>query len=72
MRVQRRDLKVGRILHEDDQFVTLEIGKTDETVFHLQQSEETGETVGGDRFLTLIFVRQDGHAGAEVWDPFGV
>lgn len=64
-------LKVGRILHEDDDFVTIEVGKRDDVTFHLQQ-DDTGETVGGDKFLTILFV----HATAEkpgavqAWDPF--
>lgn len=70
MRVQRRDLKVARVLHDEGDKVILEVGKTDEVSFQLQQSEETGETVGGDHFLTLIFVKAHEAGGAEVWDPF--
>lgn len=70
MRVQRRDIKVARVLHDEGDKVILEVGKTDEASFQLQQDEETAETVGGDRFLTLIFVRSTPPAGAEVWDPF--
>jgi hypothetical protein len=63
------DLRVSRVLSEDNDFVVLEVGKRDDVVFHLQQSEETGETVGGDKFMTIIFVRQvDGKI--ETWDPF--
>lgn len=57
------------MLAEDADFVTLEVGKRDDVVFHLQQ-DENGETVDGDRFLTVLFVRADGSGGAEVWDPF--
>lgn len=61
-------LKVARVLHEDDDFVTLEVGKRDDCTFHLQR-DETGETVGGDRFLTMVFVHNvDGKAVP--WDPF--
>ncbi len=63
-----KDLRVGRILAEDGDFITLEIGKRDDVPFHLQQ-DETGNVVGGDRFLTLVFVRSvDGRV--ETWDPF--
>ena len=63
------DLRVSRVISEDNDFVVLEVGKRDDVVFHLQQSEETGETVGGDKFMTIIFVRQvDGKI--ETWDPF--
>lgn len=64
-------LKVGRVLHEDDDFITLEIGKRDDVTFHLQQNDN-GETVGGDRFLTIIFVHADeaNPGTATSWDPF--
>lgn len=62
-------LFVSRVLHEDDDFITLEVGKRDDVVFHLQQDDE-GETVGGDRFLTIAFMRDAGHGTAENWDPF--
>lgn len=66
--VGRAEMKVARILHEDDDFVTLEVGKRDDCVFHLQQNEE-GETVGGDRFLTLLFMHNEDGV-ARPWDPF--
>lgn len=63
-----QQLKVARVLHEDDDFVTLEVGKHDRVEFHLQQNDE-GETVGGDVFYTVVFVHEvDGRAVA--WDPF--
>lgn len=64
-------LKIGRVLHEDDDFVTLEIGKRDDVTFHLQQ-DESGETVGGDRFFTVVFVHADksNPGNAVSWDPF--
>lgn len=62
-------LRVSRVLAEDDDFVTLEVGKRDDVTFHLQQNDE-GETVGGDKFFTVLFVNSDGDGGAEAWDPF--
>lgn len=67
MEAKRSQIKISRILAEDDDFLTLEVGKRDDVVYHLQQNEE-GETVGGDRFLTLLFVRNT-DSGMEVWDP---
>lgn len=72
MKVPSELLKVSRVLHEDDDFVTLEVAKHDNVTFHLGQNEE-GETVGGDRFLTVLFVRATPEAGAgaaSAWDPF--
>lgn len=66
--VPRAHLKVSRVLAEDDDFITLEVGKHDGVTFHLQQNEE-GETVGGDRFLTIVFLHEvDG--SAETWEPW--
>jgi len=65
---RREDFKVARVLHEDDDFVTLEVGKNDSVVFNLQQNDE-GEVVGGDKFLTLLFVHQVENK-MEVWNPF--
>jgi hypothetical protein len=69
VQIRRDQLKVARVLHEDGDFVTLEVGKRDDVTFNLQQ-DDTGQTVGGDRFFTILFVRagEDG-ASAEVWDP---
>lgn len=69
MRISRDMLKVGRILSQDDDFAVIEVGKTDKVTFHLQQDDE-GETVGGDQFLTFLFVRSDGDGSMETWDPF--
>lgn len=68
MKMHGRHLKVSRILAEDEDFLTLEVGKRDDVTFHLQQNDD-GETVGGDRFLTVLFVRSDGKGGMEAWDP---
>lgn len=69
MQIDRNALKVARILHEDGEFATLEMGKTDRATFHLQQNDE-GETVGGDKFLTFIAVRVTDGGTLEVWDPW--
>lgn len=61
---------LGRILNEDNDWITLEIAKRDDVVFHLQQNED-GETVGGDRFLTLGFLKKSEKKGTmSLWDPF--
>lgn len=70
MEIRKRDLKVARVLHSDSEFATLEVGKNDKVTFHLRQDPETGETVGGDEFLTLLFLRSDGEGAMEVWDPW--
>lgn len=69
MKIPASSLKVSRVLHDDTDFVTLEVAKHDDVIFNLQQNDE-GEVVGGDAFLTVLFVRSDGQGGMETWDPF--
>lgn len=58
----------ARVLAEDDDFITLEVAKHDGVTFHLQQDAE-GETVGGDRFFTILFIHAvDGKGVA--WLPW--
>jgi hypothetical protein len=55
---------VARILHEDDAFMTLEVVK---------DNERKLDIVGGERFLTLVFVRHPKGAPsdeAETWLPW--
>ena len=69
MQFRSSDLFVSRVLAEDADFATLEVGKRDDVTYNLHQNAE-GEVVGGDRFLTILFVKTDGQGGAEIWDPF--
>lgn len=69
MQLHRDMLFPSRVLHEDDDFLTLEVGKHDDVKFTLRK-DESGETVGGDRFLTVLFIRFEDGAG-EVWKPWG-
>ncbi len=64
-----RDLILpARVLAEDDDFITLEVGKHEGVSFTLQRDED-GETVGGDRFHTLVFIHFKDGAG-EFWKPW--
>ena len=53
-------LKVGRILSQDEDSVILEIQKSQDTPIDL---------FGGEQFLTLIFVRSN-NGKVESWDPW--
>lgn len=68
MMVGPDSIKVGRVLSRDDDFLVVEVGRHDKVTFHLTQNEE-GETVGGDEFVTLMFVRPDSTGDMEVWEP---
>lgn len=51
MQAKGSDILVARILSEDEDFLTIEIMKDENNTFTLRD---------GDRFLTLMFVRQEG------------
>jgi hypothetical protein len=48
VKVRGNQIRVGRVLHEDDAFVTLEVAKDDNRPLRVED---------GDRYLTLLFVR---------------
>lgn len=52
---------VARVLHEDEEMVTIEFTKVDDRPLQVRD---------GDRFLSLVFVKSDGAGGATDWDPF--
>lgn len=61
-RIRRSDLKVARVLFEDDDFVTLEIAKDEHRTLRIED---------GDRFFTLVFLKQNPEDGtATVWTPW--
>lgn len=62
MQIPLSELKIARVLHQDDSFITLEICKNE----HRQLKIEDG-----DEFLSLIFVRHDPSDNTmEVWTPW--
>ena len=60
MRAKRDDFCVGRVLHEDDGFVTLEVAKDMSRTLQLED---------GDRFLTVLFVHNT-PTGVKAWKPW--
>lgn len=62
MQFPKRELKIGRVLHEDDTFMTLEICKDEQRQLRLEDN---------DRFFTIIFLRHDPSDNTmEVWTPW--
>lgn len=60
LRARGADLRVARVLHQDERFLTLEVAKQDDWPLQIQD---------GDEFLTLLFVKQrDGAVHA--WLPW--
>lgn len=62
MQAKGSDIIVARVLHEDNAFMTLEVVK-DET------RELTLNPEKPDRFLTLLFIKQEDGATV-VWKPW--
>lgn len=64
MKVPGHLMRVGRVLHEDDGFITLEVAKSDQRQLRVEPN---------DQFLTLLFVHQaeTPHGPrAEAWLPW--
>jgi hypothetical protein len=58
----RRYLRIGRVLHEDDDLVTLEVVKNEDRQLRVED---------GDRYLTLVFLRQERQGAAMTfWLPW--
>ncbi len=62
MQLPAKMLRIGRVLHEDDDFLTIEVPKDDQRQLRVED---------GDKFLTFIFVKRDPEDGAMgVWIPW--
>lgn len=64
--VSRDDLSVARVVHEDDNFITLEVGKHEGVSWHVAPLSDDDPA---QRFYTLLFVRKSGD-GMETWKPW--
>lgn len=62
MQFHKRHLQIGRVLFEDDGFITLEIPKDQGRQLKLED---------GDRFLTCVFMKHDPTDNSMViWTPW--
>ena len=55
------DIKIGRVVGENEDGITLFIPKDMEGRFHLD---------GGEEFLTVVFFKNDGTGGLTAWTPW--
>ena len=60
MQVPKSHMRIGRVLHEDDAFMTLEVPKDDDRPLRIED---------GDRYLTFIFTHNTDD-GIETWIPW--
>jgi hypothetical protein len=56
-----RYLRIARVLHQDDDLVTLEVVKNERRQLRIED---------GDQFWTLVFLRQERGAAMTFWLPW--
>lgn len=61
LRARPGDITIGRVVGENDDGITLFIPKDIHGTFHLTE---------GDAFLSLLFIKTDGHGGMMPWTPW--
>jgi hypothetical protein len=61
LRARNGDITIGRVVGENDDGITLFIPKDIHGTFHLSEN---------DTFLSLLFVKTDGHKGMMPWCPW--
>lgn len=61
IRAKGSDVTIGKVVGENEDGITLFIPKDLEGEFHLTE---------GDTFLSLLFVKTDGHGGMMPWTPW--
>jgi hypothetical protein len=63
VRVPVDNIRVGRVVSEDDHSILLEVLKSDAQAYTLDPD-------GGDRFLTVLFAHRTDDGGLEIWLPW--
>jgi hypothetical protein len=67
MKLMRSDLSPARVVHEDDNFITLEVAKNEDVTWHVAP-------IGDDniiqRFYMVLFVHKNNRNEMEVWKPW--
>lgn len=63
LRAQKGDIRIGKVVGENEDGITLFIPKDTHGGFHLTEGER-------DTFLTLLFVKSDGRNGIMTWCPW--
>ncbi len=61
LRARKGDITIGKVIGENEEGLTLFVPKDLTGEFHL---------AGGDTFLSLLFVKTDGHGGMMPWVPW--
>lgn len=61
MKIHRDDIHISKVVGETEEGLTLFIPKDESGVFHLTE---------GDKFLTLMFIKQGEDGSMHVWTPW--
>ena len=62
MQIPSREIKIAKVVGENENGLTLFVPKNEEGSFHIED---------GDKFLTLLFIRHDESDNSmEVWTPW--
>lgn len=61
LRARAGDITIGKVVGENEDGITLFVPKDLKGQFHLES---------GDTFLSLLFVKTDGHKGMMAWCPW--
>lgn len=61
LRARAGDISIGKVIGENDDGITLFVPKNIHGTFHLEEN---------DTFLSLLFVKSDGHRGMMPWIPW--
>lgn len=61
VRAKFDDIKIARVVGENEDGLTLFVPKDMDGEFHLD---------GGERFLTILFIKQDGPGRRRAWTPW--
>ena len=62
MDLPRKHVRISRVLHEDDELMTVEVVKNEQRELKLEE---------GDKFLTLVFIHNlEGTKYFETWIPW--
>ena len=62
MKIQQSDMCLAKVLFEDEDFLTIEVIKNEQRELQLDPD-------GGDRFLTMLFIKRADDS-YEVWKPW--
>jgi hypothetical protein len=65
-KVSQEDMCAARVVHEDDDFITLEVAKRDDVSFHVAPLTEDDDSPPQQFYILMFFNLKEGR----VWKPW--